>query len=49
MAFALVYGAEHYVSDILLGWIYCIVAVLGGHALIGWFSERRTVAALKPA
>jgi PAP2 superfamily len=26
MAFALVYTAEHYFSDILLGWVYCAVA-----------------------
>lgn len=25
MAFALVYAAEHYLCDILLGWIYCLV------------------------
>ena len=27
MAFALVYTAEHYVVDILLGWAYALVAV----------------------
>ena len=27
MAFALVYTAEHYVVDILLGWAYTLVAV----------------------
>ena len=27
MAFALVYTAEHYLSDILLGWTYTLVAV----------------------
>jgi membrane-associated phospholipid phosphatase len=26
MAFALVYAAEHYVVDILLGWIYALIA-----------------------
>ena len=30
MAFSLVYGAEHYFSDILLGWIYTIVVGAGG-------------------
>jgi hypothetical protein len=49
MAFSLVYGAEHYLSDVLLGWLYCVVAVLGGHALIRWFAERRAVAGLEPA
>jgi membrane-associated phospholipid phosphatase len=27
MAFALVYTAEHYVVDILLGWTYTLIAV----------------------
>jgi membrane-associated phospholipid phosphatase len=27
MAFALVYAAEHYVVDILLGWVYTVAAV----------------------
>jgi hypothetical protein len=27
MAFALVYTAEHYVVDILLGWAYTLVAI----------------------
>ena len=27
MAFALVYAAEHYVVDILLGWAYTLVAI----------------------
>jgi membrane-associated phospholipid phosphatase len=27
MAFALVYTGEHYVSDVLLGWLYAVVAV----------------------
>ena len=49
MAFSLVYGAEHYVSDVLLGWVYCLAAVLAGRALIRWFSERRAVGVLEPA
>ncbi len=49
MAFSLVYGGEHYVSDVLLGWLDCIVAASGGHALIRWFSERRAVTGLEPA
>jgi hypothetical protein len=28
MAFALIYTAEHYFSDILLGWIYCVIGYL---------------------
>ena len=27
MAFALVYTAEHYLVDVLIGWLYCVVAV----------------------
>jgi membrane-associated phospholipid phosphatase len=49
MAFSLIYGAEHYLSDVLLGWAYCLVAVYAGRALIRWISERREVAALTPA
>jgi len=36
MAFVLVYGGEHYVIDILLGWVYALVTVLCLRAL-----ERR--------
>ncbi len=39
MAFALVYGGEHYVVDVLLGWVYALVTVLGLRAL-----ERRRAA-----
>ena len=28
MAFALVYSAEHYVSDVLLGWVYAVAALV---------------------
>jgi membrane-associated phospholipid phosphatase len=51
MAFSLVYGAEHYFSDIALGWMYTIVAVLGGRALMRWWATRRSrpVAVLEPA
>jgi len=28
MAFALVYTAEHYLVDVLLGWLYTLVAVV---------------------
>jgi hypothetical protein len=40
MAFALVYTAEHYVSDILLGWAYTVVAVWLVHRLAGPVSRR---------
>jgi PAP2 superfamily len=41
MAFTLVYTAEHYVVDILLGWVLAAV-VLGA---IGWFEARRSSSA----
>jgi PAP2 superfamily len=44
MAFALVYGAEHYVSDILLGWIYTLVALAAGRVLMRRWASRRAVA-----
>jgi len=37
MAFTLVYGGEHYVSDILLGWVYAGLVMLGW----GWWERRR--------
>ncbi len=37
MAFTLVYGGEHYVSDILLGWVYAGLVMLGW----GWWEGRR--------
>lgn len=41
MAFTLVYGAEHYASDILLGWLYAGLSVLA----VSWFTRRRQRAA----
>ncbi len=40
MGFALVLAAEHYVSDVLLGWLYTVAAVLVGRAVIRWWSGR---------
>ncbi len=37
MAFALVYSGEHYVTDILLGWIYCVAVYFA----IEWALGRR--------
>ena len=37
MAFTLVYTAEHYVIDILLGWALAAVVMLA----INWFKSRR--------
>jgi len=41
MAFALMYTGEHYFSDVALGWIYAIVTVLAGAALMRWWAARR--------
>jgi hypothetical protein len=43
MAFSLVYGGEHYFSDIVLGWCYTIVALFAGRAIIRWWTARQTV------
>lgn len=40
MAFSLVYGAEHYVSDILLGWLYTTVLVLVSARVMRWWQAR---------
>lgn len=49
MAFSLVYGGEHYVSDVLLGWLYCVAAVVAGRALLGWVASRRLGPVPEPA
>jgi hypothetical protein len=40
MAFTLVYGGEHYVSDILLGWAYAAASVAVVAALLPRFDRR---------
>jgi hypothetical protein len=52
MGFTLVYTGEHYVFDVLLGWLYTVVALLGGRALMRvWVArrERRLESAGTPA
>ncbi len=41
MAFSLIYGAEHYFSDIVLGWLYTIAALAAGKVLMRWWAARR--------
>jgi membrane-associated phospholipid phosphatase len=41
MAFALVYTAEHYLVDVLLGWGYTLVAVLVVEWARGRLASRR--------
>ena len=40
MGFSLVYLGEHYVSDVLLGWIYAIVVFVVGNWAYDWYSAR---------
>jgi hypothetical protein len=48
MTFALVYTAEHYVVDILLGWVYCVVAYLAVNWGARRLAERRERARREP-
>jgi membrane-associated phospholipid phosphatase len=41
MAFTLVYTAEHYAVDILLGWLLAAIVLLGVNRLERWKSRRR--------
>jgi membrane-associated phospholipid phosphatase len=51
MGFSLVFGAEHYVVDILLGWLYALLVHLGCLWLDRWHERRRgpSRAAVEPA
>jgi membrane-associated phospholipid phosphatase len=40
MAVALVYLGEHYVSDVLLGWLYAVVVFVVGNRIYDWFAAR---------
>jgi len=41
MAFSLVYTGEHFVFDIIVGWIYAVVVYFGGSWVADRWSERR--------
>lgn len=41
MAFSLVFAAEHYVSDIVLGWMYTAVLSLAVARIFRWWQTRR--------
>jgi hypothetical protein len=41
MVFVLVYGAEHYVSDILLGWLYAILVFIVVNRVMDWRAATR--------
>jgi membrane-associated phospholipid phosphatase len=49
MAVSLVYAGEHYVSDILLGWIYALAAVFAVRVFVRWRAARRATRATVPA
>jgi len=49
MAFALVYSGEHYVVDIVAGWIYCGVVFVAVERAVDAVRARRRVLALGPA
>ena len=42
MGFTLVLGAEHYMVDVLIGWIYVALVMLGVGATERWWWERRS-------
>ncbi len=46
MSFTLVYTGEHYVVDILLGWLYAVVAYVGGMRIADWWTLRRARASI---
>lgn len=45
MAFTLVYGGEHYVVDVLLGWLYVAAIMVGAHLWERWREQHRQPAA----
>ena len=53
MGFSLVYLGEHYVSDVLLGWLYATVVYFVGSWAFdrykAWRGERRVAPAAAPA
>jgi membrane-associated phospholipid phosphatase len=49
MAFSLIYAGEHYFSDIALGWMYTVAALLAGTAIMRWWAERKPAVSLEPA
>jgi hypothetical protein len=46
MGFTLVFSAEHYVSDVLIGWVYTLAALVVARALLRWWQGR--VWAIRP-
>ncbi|HSO95151.1 MAG TPA: phosphatase PAP2 family protein [Acidimicrobiia bacterium] len=48
MAFSLVYTGEHYVIDLILGWLYAVVVYFVGTALMDRWARRRARVAPEP-
>ena len=48
MAWTLVYGGEHYVFDVLLGWVYALAVYFGVRRARAWWAARRRVDATTP-
>jgi hypothetical protein len=46
MGLVLVYSAEHWVIDILIGWVYAVAAHLAVSRFLRWRTDRRTAAAV---
>ena len=49
MSLVLVYAGEHYVADVLLGWIYAVAVYLGVSRLRAWIVGRREIDAPEQA
>jgi len=54
MGFTLVYTGEHYVIDVLIGWLYAATVYFGGSRVYAWWLRRReqrrgTQVAITPA
>lgn len=41
MAFAIVYTGEHYVADVLLGWLYAVASFAAIRSIAAWLAPRR--------
>jgi hypothetical protein len=48
MALTLIYTGEHYVIDILLGWLYAVVVYVAGSRLLDRYTTRRLTGAQVP-
>src|SRR5581483_2018176 len=48
MAFSLVYAGEHYVSDILLGWMYTLATVAAAHVVLHRWREWQAARRARP-